>query len=140
MWLVSCHAYFKSRQGKSPWIFIWQGLDYQPNTKNYLSIGALSVEGPMLLKWKWTNIWYFPPGTSNLIVDNVEKLFQKKIFISIQEIFLGNAIYLSIFWEINHKKMSCLKAISKGSNHYQNTLVIEKVNYNMDLYKENMYL
>ena len=50
MWVVSWHAYLESRQGTAWWILILHGLDNKPDTKNHLSIGALSVERPMLVK------------------------------------------------------------------------------------------
>ena len=38
---------------------------------------SLIVKRPMLLKWKWTNIWYFLLGKSNLFVNNVERLLKQ---------------------------------------------------------------
>ena len=89
MWVVSWHAYLESRQGEAHWIYIWHGLDNQPNTKNHYSIGALSVERLMLPKWRWTNTWYFPLGQSYLFVNNVERpLAEKK----------SSAAYKNLFW------------------------------------------
>ena len=44
----------RKQTGQDMMNFILHGLDNQPDTKNHLSIGALSVERPMLLKWSWT--------------------------------------------------------------------------------------
>ena len=55
MWVGSWHAYLESRPGKAWLILIQHGLDNQPNTKNHWTIGALSVERPMLLGSGQTN-------------------------------------------------------------------------------------
>ena len=124
MLVVSWHVNLKSRQGKSHWIYSRHGMDNQPNTKNHLTIGALIVKRPMLLKWKWTNIWYFPLGKSNLLLNNVERLLQQKILQQHTKTCSGdrylyvnivrNQSYEAEFLESNLKRF---KSLSKYAGH-----------------------